>query len=812
MTIGYGLMNNCQLDDYAISPDGNTLAIPGCYGICLWDTTTGDRMTSISIPEFGSVCPWLHDLHFAFSPDSASLAFGSRVYDVGSGKEMLYLDHEPDQEPETAVHFSEFSPDGEKLATIDENGSVRIWDSATGDQLFDLSAENIAAGQEYAPSQDQIITIEDTLDETTIRFWDADGNTLIKTFNVTPDMSLGSIAVVDPSGHLLATKEDEHIYVWDTVTDEKLAEFAGPVGYVSALAFSPDGTMLAAGGSNNKAVIWDVASGQQIASLVGHVDSILSLEFSPDDQRLATGSDDGTARIWDIASGEQILALIEHEDGASDVAFSPQGAWLATASRGGPARIWDTGTGNVLMTFPKLELPDWSPPTYPSASVAFNNDGSQLVTGGEAEQVVVWNIETGEMASAIPTWASSVAFAGDGQRVVVHKGSTSGKVGIYDAASGEPVRHQGGTFEPLDAAFTPDGKLFVTAGCQEFENWTNCSRGLVYVFDAQTGWELHKLYGHKGAISDLDISSDGTLLVTVASDDTACLWDLEAGERLMTLQHDDSSASEPFWKVTLSPTDNFFQTYSPSNKVVSLWDVASGQLLHNFEGVASADISPDGKQILIITNLGEIKILDARSGGLLLEITDSPEPGQVLQPTIDYEYLRELSAEVNLHLQIGDFEEALSLCDELIDLDPDTQENYVLRSRAHEGIGDFGNAIADAQTAIELGETSADAYNSLCWFYGLTAEPELALPYCQYAVEQKVIWEYMDSRGLVLGQLGDFEGAISDFQFVVDDLEGESDPYLQSIHDQRKEWLDALREGENPFTPGILAELRGEIE
>ncbi len=71
---------------------------------------------------------------------------------------------------------------------------------------------------------------------------------------------------------------------------------------------------------------------------------------------------------------------------------------------------------------------------------------------------------------------------------------------------------------------------------------------------------------------------------------------------------------------------------------------------------------------------------------------------------------------------------------------------------------------------------------------------------------------YIDSRGLVLAQLGDFEGAISDFQFVVDELKGELDSYSISTRAQRMEWLITLVEGENPFTPEVLAGLRGETD
>ncbi|MFN3373436.1 MAG: protein kinase family protein, partial [Chloroflexus sp.] len=114
----------------------------------------------------------------------------------------------------------------------------------------------------------------------------------------------------------------------------------GHTGDVSALAFSPDGAILASGAQDDPVVrLWDVRNGRELAQLRGHEDWIRSLVFSPDGRLLASGSADRTVRIWDVASRQAVVVLRGHTDLLGNVAFSPDGQRLASASRDGTARL-----------------------------------------------------------------------------------------------------------------------------------------------------------------------------------------------------------------------------------------------------------------------------------------------------------------------------------------------------------------------------------------------------------------------------------------------------------------------------------------
>jgi hypothetical protein len=151
-----------------------------------------------------------------------------------------------------------------------------------------------------------------------------------------------------PDGHLLATGlEDAGTQLWDSTTGHQLrtlhpdatfwSEMTGPV---HAVAFSPDGRLLATVGGDETVRLWDPATGQHRRTLTGHARGIWGVAFSPDGRLLASASDDKTVWLWDPATGQHGGTLTGHAGPVRSVAFSPDGRLLASAGDDGTVRLW----------------------------------------------------------------------------------------------------------------------------------------------------------------------------------------------------------------------------------------------------------------------------------------------------------------------------------------------------------------------------------------------------------------------------------------------------------------------------------------
>jgi roadblock/LC7 domain-containing protein len=225
-----------------------------------------------------------------------------------------------------------------------------------------------------------------------------------------------------PDGHLLASGlEDARTQLWDATTGQQLrtlrpeatpwSEVTGPV---HAVAFSPNGRLLASAGGDETVRLWDPATGQHERTLAGHARAIWGVAFSPDGRLLASAGEDKTVRLWDPATGQHERTLAGHAGCVNAVAFSPDGRLLASAGDDKTVRLWDLATrqdGRTL-TGPLMGHTGWV------RSVAFSPDGRLLASAGEDKTVALWDPATGQHGRTLTGHdgpVRSVAFSPDGR-------------------------------------------------------------------------------------------------------------------------------------------------------------------------------------------------------------------------------------------------------------------------------------------------------------------------------------------------------------------------------------------------------------
>ena len=191
-------------------------------------------------------------------------------------------------------------------------------------------------------------------------------------------------------------------------------------------------------------------------------------------------------------------------------------------------------------------------------------------------------------------------------------------------------------------------------------------------------------------------------------------------------------------------------------------------------------------------------------------LTDTPTPTFTPAPTLISDQYLDLIMEADIQYQEAEFEAAIETYTEILSYSLDNEQRksvYILRAYAYDDVGDRKAALDDYLKAYEFGDSDVSLLNNICWDYALVGQPEKGLPYCEDVVEKEPSAYVIDSRGLTYALMGDYESAAKDFQEVVDFLENETDVILMSMYHSRMEWLEALQDGENPFTPEEIDEL-----
>lgn len=220
---------------------------------------------------------------------------------------------------------------------------------------------------------------------------------------------------VNPSGQTFVTASRDRIEVWDGQTGKRLRSLQGHKDWISALAISPNGTIIASASLDGTVKLWDLLGGKLLTTL--DTDRVSTLAFSPDATTLAAGSrmlhwtDGRTSRggiqLWDVAT--QQLRETLGSKAVNVIAFSPDGTLLAGGSTA--TQVWDLATQKPGKTLNSGDL----------TALRFTPDGQTLVTG--SSRIKLW-LPTGQLVRTLPSGTLSLAFAPDGQTFATAAGGT----------------------------------------------------------------------------------------------------------------------------------------------------------------------------------------------------------------------------------------------------------------------------------------------------------------------------------------------------------------------------------------------------
>jgi WD40 repeat protein len=450
----------------------------------------------------------------------------------------------------------------DRAATAAQDGTVRVWDPATGRE----TAAPLAGHRMSNPQA-----------------WQG-------TFGILSASADGT--------RLAGLVSEAAVAVWETATGREVARLPLKSHDIRHVRLSPDGrTVLTATGSD--AQLWDADTGRPGHSLSGHRYPLAEAAFNPAGDRVATASFDSTARVWDVASG-RLVRTLAHDTIVQAVAFHPAGRLLATAGFDGLIRVWDTQTGRVAVTCQG----------HPGIvrCLAFSPDGTRIASGGEDRSVRVWDAATGVGVQTFRAHRGSlVAVAYAAADRLISAGS-DGQVRVWDPGRDqEAIAVPGVTVWTRAAGFRPDGAVLAVGGADY----------LVRLLDVASGREVSRIKGHRASVMGLAYSPDGRRIATARGDWLVRIWDVESKKALFDLPAPAIPAKMNYGPSVAFGPDGRWAVAGCADKTVRVWNLADRSEATVFRGhqafVTSVAVLP-GDRIASQDITGSVRVWERATG------------------------------------------------------------------------------------------------------------------------------------------------------------------------------------------------------
>jgi len=447
----------------ALSPDGETVITGTVDGrVNVWNAKTGQRLFSVpsgsGFVRSTAIRP--DNQEFLTATDEPAI----RVWNMKTGAMTRLL-----QGHSTAVWSALYNTNGTQLLTTSGDTTARLWNTSWGGtELTFVGHTNTVVSADFSSDHKGLITA--SLDGTA-KLWDknrspllfdvyfssstitnhlryaqlsADGARLlsattagkVEIYDLAHSHSTSALsepnrccsrAAWSPEETQLAVTLDNTVSVFDVPAGT--LRFTADVGSpISALAYSPDGALLAIGAANSCGRIFDARSGTIRLELKNLCGKTLALRFSSDGHYLLTGGDARRLVLWNVADGTQVFSIEDFKGPIWGIAFSPDDSRFITASRDKRVIIWNSQTGTPLVFFEEAKAANVN-------VVEFNRAGTLVLTGDVSGVLATWDAATGRLLgsysrSAVPI--EGAKFSGDGSRVL---GFDTDAIAMWDTAS-----------------------------------------------------------------------------------------------------------------------------------------------------------------------------------------------------------------------------------------------------------------------------------------------------------------------------------------------------------------------------------------
>ncbi|MET0526582.1 MAG: BTAD domain-containing putative transcriptional regulator [Nocardioides sp.] len=508
-----------------------------------------------------------------------------------------------------------FSPDSKRVVTAGDEGSVRVWDIATGRKVSDVTVASEGQPWRLSVSPDGRLVAASWLDGK-VRVFPATGG---KPWVIGGEPVWG--ISFSPDGRRLAMSSfDGEVRVVDLRSRREVLTFGRTFG-IANIAWSPDGRRIALARPDGAAV-HDARTGRLQLVTAGHLSDVLAVAWSPDSGRLATGSTDGTARVFavDQNAAHEVVRLSAQDlrSGVASVAFSPDGEQLMTSDQTiTSVKVWDVSD----QAAPEVVNIPGSPDA--ECGAAITPDGRSVWVVESDGSIGRYDLATGRRQQRLPaprSGASSLCLELSPDGALLATPTWWFPFPVWDTQTGKVAFvARGGREGAGSFAVDWDGSGARLAVSVTYER-PGGPESHVRILD-RTGAEVGRISGEPlVVIPSLDFRSDGDLVATTGHpprDDPdrreIRLWDWRRDRLVRRIEGNTIG-------VEFDPSGALLASTRLIEGVVDVWDSGTGSRVSTLEGhtgiVTDLAFDADGERLATASDDGSVRVWDPRAGEL----------------------------------------------------------------------------------------------------------------------------------------------------------------------------------------------------